>query len=56
MIWQLEPPEHLDSIDDANVGVGKIVKATKGEGREDPHQAEMIWNKAKKQAELRKKF
>lgn len=37
---QLEPPEHLDSIDDANVGVGKIVEATKGEGREDPHQGD----------------
>ena len=53
MIWQLEPPEHLDGIDDANVGVGKVIEATKGEGREHPHQAGMNFNVANRPGELR---
>jgi len=40
MIRQLEPPEHLDSIDNADVSVGKVVEATKGEGREHPDQGD----------------
>ena len=54
MIRQLEPPEHLDSIDNADVSVGKVVEATKGEGREHPDQAGMNWNVANRLGELGK--
>ena len=42
MIRLLQPPQHLDGVDDADVSVGKVVEATKGEGGENPDQAEMI--------------
>ena len=42
MIWLLQPPQHLDGVDDADVSVGKVVEATKGEGGENPDQAGMI--------------
>ena len=51
--WQLEPPEHLDGIDNADIGVGKVIEATKGEGREHPHQAGIICNVANRPEKLR---
>ena len=38
---KLEPPEHLDGIDNADISVGKVIKASQGESREHPHQPGM---------------
>ena len=35
-----QPPEHLDGVDDANVGVVEVIKRPKGEGRQGPNHAE----------------
>ena len=37
----LEPPEHLDGVDDAHVGVVEVVQRTQGEGRQRPNQTKM---------------
>ena len=35
----LQLPEHLNSIDNPNISVGKVVQSPKGEGRQGPDQA-----------------
>jgi len=40
----LEPPEHLDGVDDAHVGVVEVVQRTQGEGRQRPNQTDTnVW-------------
>lgn len=34
----LQPPEHLDGVDDTNVSVIKVVKSSQGERRQGPNQ------------------
>ena len=33
----LEPPQHLDGVDQADVGVVEIVEGAESEGREEPN-------------------
>ena len=33
----LKPPQHLDGVDEPNIGVVEVVEGSKGEGREEPN-------------------
>ena len=33
----LKPPQHLDGVDESNVGVVEVVEGSEGEGREEPN-------------------
>ena len=33
----LKPPQHLDGVDEPNIGVAEVVEGSKGEGREEPN-------------------
>ncbi len=35
----LQLPEHLDGIDDADIGVVEVVECTEGEGRHNPDES-----------------
>jgi len=35
---KLQPPQHLDGVNDPHVGVAEVVEGAQGEGRQRPHQ------------------